>query len=265
MRTWQETKEWYQTHQTTAEIGFNPDGMCLAVCRTARQAPYGAPSAVVAQKDTPAKYRVHRIRDLRTGMVIYVDDPHDSNKFGHIVTMVGRRKNFQWDDPNDVLVRTNSVVSGKLVVVPLTYFKQHWGDDYQFGAFYLNGAELDYPGWRRDGKGKEVKPKPKPEPKPDPNWVTRFRKTAGNWDVNILDKVARADVKPKIKAIEAAVKGLPDDPSDNSRVAKFKEKFKKDRILDMSLINDAVDDGRVGSVKSGRDKIRAALKSVLRS
>ena len=34
--TWQEMREWYKTHNTTEELGYNPDGMCLKICRNAR-------------------------------------------------------------------------------------------------------------------------------------------------------------------------------------------------------------------------------------
>lgn len=265
MRDWKGDLEWYRNHQTTAQIGFNPDGMCLAICRTSREIPPQQPSAAAAAKATPQKFRVHRIRDLRKGMKIFVDDPNDSNKFGHIVTMAGRVKGFDWDDPNDVIVWTNSVVSGKLVKVRLTYFQQHWGDKYQFGAFYLNGYELDYPGWKHDGKGKEEKP-PKPKPNEGPV-AEKFKSTAGEWDVKVLDRAVERGNKlmgPKIKAIEKAVQSLPKDDSDKSRVSRFRKKFKEDRVLDMSLLNDAVEEaGRTGAVKTGRDNIRAAIKSVL--
>ncbi len=262
MRDWKGDLEWYRTHQTTAQIGFNPDGMCLAVCRTSRDIGPRYASAKSAQDNTPKEFRVYRIRDLRKGMKIFVDDPNDSNKFGHIVTMAGRVDGFQWDDPNDILVWTNSVVSGRLVLVRLTYFKEHWGDSFQFGAFWLNGVEFDYPGWKHDGKGKEVDPivadhAPR---------IDNFRDSGPKWDVKILDravKAGRVDLKPKIHAIEQAVRGLPEDRKD-TRVNQFEDRFDKDRVLDMKLLDDAVTDGRMSLVKTQRDALRAAIKSVLR-
>lgn len=263
MRTWQQTLDWYKTHNTAREIGFNPDHMCLAVCRQAREAPFGAPSAKIAQDATPEKYRVRRIRDLRKGMVIYIDDPNDSNKFGHVVTMIGRAPGFHWDNPDDILVETNSVVSGRLVVVRLTYFEPHWGDSFQFGAFWLNGAELDYAGWKHDGKGNEVEA-PKPDHSPR---VDNFRESAPEWDVKILDRAiaaGRGDIAPKVHKIEAAVKDLPKDEDPKTRVARFKARFKQDRVLEMKLLHDAVTEGRSGDVKVQLDAINAAIKSVLR-
>lgn len=262
MRDWKGDLEWYRTHNTTAQIGFNPDGMCLAVCRTSRDIGPRYASAKQAQDATPKQFRVYKIRDLRKGMKIFVDDPNDSNKFGHIVTMAGRVAGFQWDDPNDILVWTNSVVSGRLVLVRLTYFREHWGDSFQFGAFWLNGVEFDYPGWKHDGRGKEVEP-PKPDHSPR---VDNFRASGNEWDVKILDRAVEAgrkDIAPKIKVIEQAVKDLPDDVKD-TRVAQFKDRFHKDRVLEMKLLNDAVTEGRSGRVKAQRDALRAGIKSVLR-
>jgi len=262
MRDYKETIAWFDTHNSTSELGFNPNGMCLAIAHDARALPAKYPSAKAAQDATPAKYRVTRVRDLRKGMVLFFDDPHDSNPFGHIVTMIGRVKGFNPDSLDDVLVETNSVVSGRIVVVRASYFKAHWGDSFQFGAFWLNGFELDYPGWRNDGKGAEDVPKPDHAPR-----IDNFRDSGPKWDVKILDRALkdgkRVDLKPKIHAIEAAVKGLPEDRKD-TRVNQFTDRFEKDRVLDMKLLDDAVTDGRMSLVKTQRDALRAAIKSVLR-
>jgi hypothetical protein len=87
------------------------------------------------------------------------------------------------------------------------------------------------------------------------------------WDVKILDRAiaaGRIDIKPKVHAMEQAVKDLPNDLKDNTRVEKFKEQFDKTRVLNMPLLNEAVDAGRSGRVKEQRDKINTAIKSVLR-
>lgn len=244
MNDYRETLEWYRTHQTTREIGFNPDGMCLAVCRTARDIGAYYPSATAAQDATPYKYRVHRVRDLRRGMVLYFDEPNDSNRFGHIVTMIGRVKGFNWDDMNDVLVETNDVKSGELVVVRGTYFKQYWGDDFQFGATYLNGMVLDIP-----------------EPK---TRVQKFHKSGPNYNVKLLDKAVdegRRDVKDEVRGFDKAVDSLPDD-GHKSRVTWFKSYYKEHRVLKMPLLNHAVANGRVDNVKEVRDEIRRLIKSL---
>jgi len=130
---------WYKGHETKSQLGFDPDGMCLRICRTARGIDPLYPTAVSAQEATPAKYRVTKVRDIRRGMVAYYDDPNDSNPYGHIVTVVGRVKGEDRDSLRSLLVRTNSVKSDQIVVVRGDYFPRYWGDRFQFAATWLNG------------------------------------------------------------------------------------------------------------------------------
>lgn len=247
--TWQETLEWYRTHQTAREIGFNPDGMCLKVCRTARKIGPKYLSAKNAQDATPAKDRVKQVSMLRKGMVLYFDDPKDSNKAGHIVTMIGRVKDGDVNDLDNVLVETNSVKKGELVVVRASYFKKYWGDSFQFGADSLNGVQIDHAG---DNQG--TPPKVKTKSDLEDFWASR-----PEWDVKDLDKVKTNDSRRALLAIHNALAILPEDPQD-SNVNRFRERFEKDRVLDMRLLDKAVANGRVGSVKKARDQINAALK-----
>lgn len=255
MSDWRDYLEWYRENQTTAQIGFNPDGMCLKVCRTAHGIDARFLTAKQAQDATPKEHRVRRVQDLRRGMVLFFDDPHDSNTAGHIVTMIGRVKGFDPSDMHDVLVETNSVVSGQLVIVRGDYFNQHWGDRFQFGADFLNGEEFDYLG--------KTPPRPK-----GPSGVVRiehFRDTAPRWDVKILDRLAdagRRDVKRKVERIDATVAALPNDLKD-TRVKDFKETYDDRRILDMPLLNAAVNDGRSGRVKDRRNDLWQIIKSIL--
>jgi len=251
--TWQQDLEWYRNHQTASQIGFNPDGMCLKVCRTSRAIGPKFLTAKQAQDATPKEHRFTRVRDLRRGMKLFFDDPHDSNTAGHIVTMIGRVKGYDPDSLDDVLVETNSVVRGQLVVVRGSYFKAHWGDSFQFGTDYLNGVEFDY------------YQKPKPPQRDTSARVLSFRESAPDWDVKILDravKAGRKDLAKDVAKIEQAVKDLPDDVKD-TRVHQFKDTFNEKRILEMRLLNVAVKEGRSGRVKTQRDKLRQAIKSVL--
>ncbi len=255
-KTWKEDLEWYETHQTAAQIGFNPDGMCLKVCRTSRGIPAKFLTAKQAQDATPKEHRFTRVRDLRRGMKLYFDDPRDSNTAGHIVTMIGRVKGYDPDSLDDILVETNSVVSGQLVIVHGSYFKKHWGDSFQFGTDYLNGVEFDY--FR--------KPKPPKEDKSDP--VRAFRATSPQWDLSIIDSAVRngrRDLRKDVRAIEEAVAALPspEGGDTDTRVEKFVRAFERNRVLRMPLLNAAVREGRTGLVKEQRDKIRKALKSIL--
>jgi hypothetical protein len=255
-KTWQEDLMWYATHQTTEQIGFNPDGMCLKVCRTPRDIPPLHATAKQAQDATPKEHRFFKVRDLRKGMKLYFDDPFDSNSAGHIVTMIGRVRGGDLDSLDDVLVETNSVKSGELVVVRASYFREYWGDSFQFGTDFLNGVEFDFA-----GKKKLQEPEKDTTPR-----VENFRDSGNKWNVNILDRAVvhgRRNLEDKIRRIEKAVHSLPKDDSD-TRVSEFKETFKEKRVLDMALLNAAVDDGRTGAVKAARDELRAAIKSVLR-
>lgn len=139
----QATLQWYTDNRSNPP--FDPDGMCLKVCRTARNIGSLYPSAKEAQDATPAEHRVRRVEDLRRGMVIYFDTVGDSNPYGHVVTLRGRRKGYPLDDLDSLVVETNSVKANQLVCVPGGYFRDHWDDEYKFGATWLNGVVLDLP------------------------------------------------------------------------------------------------------------------------
>lgn len=254
MRDWKGALDWYRTHQTASQIGFIPDGMCLKICRTARDIPSKYPDAKTAQDATPQDHRVYKVADLRRGMVLYFDDPNDSNRWGHIVTMIGRVKNADVNSLDDILVETNSVVSGEVVVVRASYFPQHWGDSFKFGATWLNGYELDIPAARP----------PKPEPT-GPDRVDNFRETRPNWDFKILDRAitnGRGDLKIYVKNVDNAVGDLPEDDKD-TRVREVIETYKKTRVLKMPLLHDAVRAGRTGTVKLVRDHLNHLIKKIL--
>lgn len=255
-KTWQEDLAWYEKNQTTSQIGFNPDGMCLKIVRTSRGISSLYPSAKIAQDATPREHRFYKASDLRKGMKVFFDEPNDSNIFGHVATMVGRLRGYDPNDQDGILYETNSVKRGELVVVRGSYFERYWGDAFQFGTDWLNGVEFDYA-----GKNKKEKPKKDTSPR-----VENFRQSGNLWDVKILDRAVkngRRDIEPKVKAIEDAVDGLPDDIKD-TRVKKFKKTFAEERVLQMALLNQAVTDGRLKRVKEQRDKLRVIIKSVLR-
>lgn len=245
MNDWRETLEWYEKNQTARQIGYNPDGMCLKVCRDARAIGPVYPSAKVAQDATPEKYRVYKVRDLRRGMVLYFDDPNDWNRYGHVATMIGRVPGFDPDDLNDVLVETNSVKKGELVVVRASYFQKYWGDPFRFGATYLNGMVLDVPG--RQSR------------------VQVFRRSGPNFNVRLLDRAAEAgrrDVAYALRRIDEALEELPKDKR-RRRIQRFVEDYEEKRILRMTLLNEIVQttdsDGKVRRV---RNKLRQILKSL---
>lgn len=244
IRNWRGALDWYKTHQNTAQIGFNPDGMCLKVCRTARNIPAKYLTAKQAQDATPAEHRIKKVEDLRKGMVLYFDDPKDSNRSGHIATQIGRVKGFRPKSLDDVLVETNSVKAGEVVVVRASYFQKHWGDKFQFGATILNGIELDVPGRK--------------------SLVERFNNGGPVYDLNKLAKAA-ANGRPKpgeiLRRIEDQIRRLPDNRNINN-VREFKDEWRETRKIDLSLLDEAVKNGRVGLVKTVRDEIRRLIAAL---
>lgn len=251
MRDYKGALKWYRENQTTAEIGFNPDGMCQKIVRTARLIKAVYSTAKKSQDATPKEHRFYNVADLRKGMVLYFDDPNDSNTAGHVVTMIGRVRGFDPDSLHDVLVETNSVKSGEIVVVRADYFKEHWNDDFQFGATWLNGEVLDV-----------FTRKPKTESPQD--LIQKFRESRPEWDMEILTQAGTRlpEIKAVVKQIEKTILSLPDDEGD-SRVKAFKTHALEDGKLNMSLLNEAIKDGRTGHVKDVRDQLRYLIKSVL--
>jgi hypothetical protein len=165
---------WYRANEAwPAAIGFDPDGMCMKICRTARNIGPGAASALVSQNMTPPEFRVHQINKIKRGMVGYFDDPNDSNPFGHIVTFVARIKDADPDSLSSLLVRTNSVVSNKLVVVRADFFGKHWGDSFQFAGTWINGVPLIFP---------EEQPPPAPRPLLTKRGTDRLREILEMYD-----------------------------------------------------------------------------------
>jgi hypothetical protein len=128
---------------------------CLQRARLARNFPAVFPSALAAQHGTPMSDRVYDRAKFRQGMVVFLDNPHDSNPFGHIVTDLGRTKTGTiLTDTNDALIR------GGGSVVNLDWFRQHWNVPVVFAARSLNGFDLDL---GAPGTGKHPQPEPKPK------------------------------------------------------------------------------------------------------
>lgn len=242
-RSWSEALNWYRNHRTANAIGFDPDGMCLKICRTARNIPAKYLTAREAMLATPEEFRVYKVRDLRRGMVAFYADPNDSNPADHIVTVAGRVKGFDPDDLDDVLFETNSVVPDGLVIVRGTYFEEHWGDPFKFGATWLNGVELDTPHHLSK--------------------VERFNNGGPVYDLNLLEKAGKNRPKPAaiLARIETQIKRLPENPK-LVRVRGFKDEWRADRKIDLSLLDAAVREGRVGVVKQVRDEIRRLIETL---
>jgi hypothetical protein len=84
-------------------------------------------------------------------MVVFFDDPNDSNPYGHVTTQAGRVRGVGSHLLSSLVFETNGVVQNQIVRVRGDYFQRHWGDEFQFGATWLNGQDL-----------KLAKPRPAP-------------------------------------------------------------------------------------------------------
>lgn len=243
-RHWEEALAWYRNHSTEAEIGFDVDRACLKICRTARNIPAKYLTARECMLATPEANRFYEVDELRRGMVVHYADPNDSNTADHIATVMGRVRGFDPDDLHDVLVKTNGVLTNQLVVVRGDYFVEHWGDPFKFGANWINGVEIDYPA-------------------PRGSKVERFNAGGPVYDLNLLAKAGKNRPKPKavLARIEEQVKMLPDNPK-LVRVREFKDEWRAERTIDLSLLDAAVNSGNTGVVKRVRDQIRRLIETL---
>lgn len=239
MRNLAQTLEWYDTHRTSQQIGFSVDKQCLNVCHTARGLPAKYPSAKAAQDATPKEHRFYEVSQLRKGMVLFYDDPNDSNPFGHVVTMVGRVRGADMNDIHDVLVVTNAVQHDQLTIVRGDYFPQHWGDAFQFGADWLNGFTLDV--------------------NHSHSLVQDFKEEGPLYHVGLLDGAAakgRADAKRARDVIDNAINTLP-TTGDAGRVRSY---YKSHRIIRLGLLRRATSEG--SNVKSAWSQIKTVIDSL---
>jgi len=122
---------------------------CLQLAREARRLPAVYPTALAAANATPKTERIYEVSRFRRGMVLYYDDPNDSNAAAHVATMAGWKNNKITGRLSDTLVWSPDVIPGKEGAVGLVagdYFPRYWGDPLLFAATWLNGynfADLD--------------------------------------------------------------------------------------------------------------------------
>lgn len=242
-----EALSWYNREATSPP--FDPDGMCLKVCRTARNIGSMYPSAVKAQNATPARHRISRIRDIKPGHIMYFDTVGDSNPYGHIVTVVGRVKGVDVDSLSSIVVWTNSVKANQLVKVRADYFPRYWGDRFVFAADWLNGVKLDM--------GAVVAPPPAPVVK-TPKGYMQLRIAHASLQYSDTTPQRRADIDKIfaqgfhwITGTEAGEKSTRILLAEAAQ--KFKHKYRVHVVRDtwVAVRNDMVQDGtwRVGQRK----------------
>lgn len=138
-RNTEQTLAWLRNQHDIGSTAWR--AKCLQATRTARNLPAVYPSALAAQHATPMSDRVYDRDQWVPGMVVFIDDPDDSNPFGHVVTL---RTGPKASSP--LLTWTNDAfVSGGISCVDVDWFERHWGDKVQFASRSLNGFALDLP------------------------------------------------------------------------------------------------------------------------
>lgn len=119
-------------------------GMCESLQRQAHGFPAAFSSAFAHMVATPLSERVDP-REAPLTAFIFVDDPNDSNAFGHIVG--------KWDHgdgtlegipvvTNDVDDRKAAYDPGNVTVCQLGWFPTHWGDGIKFATTWFGGTEI---------------------------------------------------------------------------------------------------------------------------
>lgn len=118
--------------------------MCESIQRQAHGFDAAFGSAYAHMVATPKSERMDPREAPRTAF-IFVDDPNDSNRYGHVVG--------KWDVgtgslegipvvTNDVSDSEGGYDPGNVTVVPLGWFPRHWGDAIQFATTWFGGDEI---------------------------------------------------------------------------------------------------------------------------
>jgi len=92
---------------------------------------------------TPKSERIDP-REAPISAFIFVDDPNDSNPFGHVVGKWDHAKVLE-EIPvvtNDVSDNEAGYDAGNVTVVPLGWFPPHWGDAIQFATLWFGAHEI---------------------------------------------------------------------------------------------------------------------------
>lgn len=133
----------------TAQMGLSESdtrwkGMCESLQRQAHGFAAAFASAYAHQIATPLSERIDP-RDAPKTAFIFVDDPNDSNAWGHIVGKWDFGPGSLEEIPvvsNDVNDAKNGYDPGNVTIVKLGWFPQFWGDSIQFATTWFGGTEI---------------------------------------------------------------------------------------------------------------------------
>lgn len=134
---------------------------------------------------------------------------------------------------------------GRVGIVPLAWFEQHWG--------------LKYLGWSETISGVKI---PLP-PKPKPTRVQLFKRDAPRYKLKRLDAAVKGGRKGRVAAVRNALdkqmRSLPRGEN-GTVVALIEKEYRENRVIRLDLLNRAVKRGRVGTVKRVRDSVKDLIK-----
>lgn len=119
-------------------------GMCESLQRQAHGFAAAFSSAFAHMVATPPAERIDP-REAPISAFIFVDDPADSNAFGHIVGKWGHGDGTLAGIPvvsNDVNDQKTSYDPGNVTVCPLGWFPTHWGDGIKYATTWFGGTEI---------------------------------------------------------------------------------------------------------------------------
>ena len=140
----QDWRAFMAAQMTLSESDTRWRGMCESLQRQAHGFAAAFASAFAHQIATPLSERIDP-REAPVSAFIFVDDPNDSNAYGHIVGKWGKGDGTLEGIPvvtNDVSDNEAGYDAGNITVCPLGWFPTHWGDSIQFATTWFGGTEI---------------------------------------------------------------------------------------------------------------------------
>jgi len=131
------------TQMQLSESDSRWQGMCESLQRQAHGFAAAFASAYAHQVATPLSERINPV-EAPISAFIFVDDPNDSNRYGHIVGKWNHAPTAE-DIPvvtNDVSDSKAAYDPGNITVCRLGWFPSNWGDNIQFATMWFGGTEI---------------------------------------------------------------------------------------------------------------------------
>lgn len=136
-------KDFMRRQMALSESNETWKGMCESLQRQSHGFAARFASAYAHQVATPRSERLS-IKEAPVGAFIFVDDPNDSNRFGHIVGKWAQGET-EADTPvvtNDVTDSQSGYDPGNVTVCPLGWFPTHWGDNIRFATVWFGSDSI---------------------------------------------------------------------------------------------------------------------------